>query len=44
MNELEELDAWNVELWADDPDVEFVDAPLDRNAKHGQNTEEEMNG
>lgn len=29
--------------YADDPDVEFIDAPpIDENAPHGVNTEEEM--
>ena len=39
VNELDEIARF---IWADDPDIQFVDAPTDRNAPHGQNLEEEM--
>lgn len=38
----EEYEQYCAELWADDPDVEITDLPLDRNAKHGSNTPEEL--
>lgn len=39
---LDQLDQLGVLAAAGDPDVEIVDAALDRNADHGANTEEEM--